>query len=858
MKKIAKRLFSSALFWFVGTSTLAGITNQNHGVSARSTSLFNPVNQQLQRHEANTENIAQGLSVEKVGIEIKESLQKIHEHFKYKFQQIRYRYPTSSSDRVNQAITYLLYKITDPIQAGSVNYYDQLVRNLTTIIDQNFSASIFKTRQNEPTDTYLPHPNYQITGNWKNNQNFIINDNIINTISPQEIENKVKKFLSNFVNFLIGENDKKFKVLPFLNEFGMDWYDQIPNSLKPKIIYDKSFTESDYLNLIDALTTTKQNSSIITNATELNKKTEEFNEKLNQRQIEDLKYLKSINSSDAATFSRLFTDSSIEKFNNLVDQIDSKYRITSPTYFWNLNFSQIDLIAFNKVLYPNIKVLSKKINYSTSTNQSPSFSYVLQYNNAFLGSNVTNLPYTGNFETNVQSILENTTKLISENFLKFFKIKDTINLRNSNLYFEVEDFEKTEITQELEKILPFEIKITNLFREFHYGAYTMLNEPLADELHFTTDFEIKFGNKDSFNWYKTFYKEGKTILIFPSYEIIDLLNVAPNFVPIWSYNDLNDLTADSLKSSEALSKVFDYGNTDIRFKYEPVELKLWGKKVILTTKLSLLGTDATRTYESELPIADFFNFKHLDDDFELLKNQIEEQIKVMYPEQYEYYMREENKWLRDQIINEALSIIENNPEFLSNSWEENVELFKEKFLKYFEDFFTQNPNGGQRGEIYQHYQGLREKLISVLNRLGISLDSDLAKSLLNQINYEEQKSLEVNEIVPPSPELVAIINFLDDPHNNVDKLKEFAPLLEKINPYLFAKTFDTTKRVSLYAVSGLTFMMSLISSGFIWRVSRLDGQKFRLRKGIFLTVGITILLLSLGGSGFLISLMAAG
>ncbi|MDQ0514095.1 hypothetical protein J2Z62_000533 [Mycoplasmoides fastidiosum] len=877
MKKIAKRLFGSALFWFVGLSTGVGLTAQNQKINTPKNLLSNLVIQKFQYQQKTEMTDAKNLTDEEIEVLITNALQQVHAVFERKFEQINRTYPNTESGQTSKAITYLLSRITDANNGETADYYNQLVTNLKILIDRNFNARIFASKQDKSKEDGIPFPSYRVQLNDNNSKsirgddyqrNQYLEDNLINTAGASQIRSSTNSLLKNLVSFLTTDkdygsyydSDDNFPLKTYqLNndQFGMGWYNKIPDNLKPRYVYNTSFDKTSYVNLITALTTTKNNSTIITDATNLQNLTSVFNNALDSQQTRDYAYLNEINSDTNSVFTKLFKDDSVNNLNALIEQVDSLYKITNAENFWNFNFSNAQFISVNNHDYPGIELVSKKINYSTSSSDMPSFEYGLKFNNAFASFRTSDFPYRGDFTESGNQILKTAVQLVNQKFSQFFELDKSANLKSFDLTLNPNDLKKTDIVQQLEQSLPFSFQIQNVQRQ----NPTYFGNLQPKEFLFRVDYSINLGSGAPFNWYSHFNETYHAFLKVPNYAALEKLKEAPELPPILDFDNLSKMNLgsfnDVLKDPEFLTNNFNYQNFDAAFAYHAIKAEPNKDKLIITTEVVLNGSELSKTYESELPISGLLDSEQFNNALQLIRDHIEQQLKDKYPEQYEYYMREENKWLRDELLSKALEQTKSDPSFLTNTLEENINLFSQKFLEGFLDFFSQSDQDALHSKIHEHYQNIREKLIAVLHRLGISLDSDLAKILLNQINFEEHKSLEEGKIIPPSAELAAILDFLNDPDTNIDKLKEIAPILEKLNPYLLAKTFNTTQRVSLYTVSTLTFMMSLISSGFIWRVSRIDGQKFKLRKGIFLAIGISILLLSLGGSGFLISLLAA-
>ncbi|MDQ0514094.1 hypothetical protein J2Z62_000532 [Mycoplasmoides fastidiosum] len=878
MKKIAKQLFGSALFWFFGLSTGAGLIAQNQETNTQKNHSFSLANQKFQRHQEAQVTEAKTLTDDEVETLIKKALEQLHVAFERKFGQISQTYPRTESGRTNKAITYLLSRITDANEKQTTDYYAELVANLKTLITRNFNAPVFSSQQNKSGEDNIPFPSYKVelTNESRRGRNYwehsYLVDNLVNTAGATQIRDLVNNLLNNWVTFLTSDSyssgyddDSNYPIQSYPlqsysrsnDSFGMGWYNRIPNELKPHFIYNRSFDQTSYLNLVSALTTTKNNSSIITVATNLENLTKVLNTALNRQQTEDAAYLKQLNQNKDLTFTKLFQDNSISHLNDLIEQVDPQYKIGDASNFWNFNFSNADFITIDNKNYPGVELTYKKINYSSSYSNNPSFEYTLKYNNASGTFRTSHFPYRGSLVDGGSLILTTTLQLMTQKFSNFFELNKSVNLKSYDLILDKSNFHKTQIVEQLEKALPFtfEIKSVERVNPTAFGA----SQP--KEFVFKINYVANLGNKAPFNWYVNFSNNHHAFLKIPNYAAIEQLEKAPELPPILDIDSLSKVNlgslSDLLKDPKFLADSFSYQNFDSSFAYQAIQAVPTKNKLIVTTEIRLTGSELSKTYETELPINGLLDSEQLNNALQLIRDQIEQQLKNKYPDQYDYYMREENKWLRDQLLAQALEKTRLDPSFLTNNLEENIELFTQNFLEGFLDFFSQSNQEALSDEIHKHYQEIREKLIAVLRRLGISLDSDLAKILLNQINFEEHKSLEEGKIIPPSAELAAILDFLNDPDTNIDRLKEIAPILEKLNPYLLAKTFNTTQRVSLYTVSTLTFMMSLISSGFIWRVSRIDGQKFRLRKGIFLAIGITMLLLSLGGSGFLISLLAA-
>ncbi|MDQ0514097.1 hypothetical protein J2Z62_000535 [Mycoplasmoides fastidiosum] len=773
-----------------------------HLTHSLTTNLHQSHDNEIDLHYYAEEENVQHYDDNELNLQIASAISKIHDFFSTKFQEIHNYYPRSETEWKDKALTYLLNKITDVTNPDTANYYDQLVANLKTFINRNLIAPIFQKEREETVEDFIPYHNYSLKDSKQNLAES--SDEVINTAPVNFIKTTVNQLLNNYTNFLIGsavENNQKSKIVGnHHSNLGMSWYQKIPENFKPQIVYDESIDKSSYANLVDALTTTKNKSEILTTAANWNKIADSFSQKLQKQYQEDLKYLKNFEGNNS-NFSHLFQDHTINQFNSLIKEINPDYQITDPEHDWNLNLSNADLFSFNNQEFPDLSFIGYRINYSRDKNTNPSFEYVLKKNNAWLSHLANNFAYQGDFEEVVKNLLTNILKIINENFLNFFKIDPAIDLNIPNFVLTKDSFIPTAITDRLFKILPFSFVIDNVQKVNENG------EPddsvsVDDNLFFKIDYQISLGNVGDFQWYQTFTEEYHLILNLPNPINLNLLNQAPELVPIWQEINLADGEGldiiQMFNDPEFLRKQFSYDNKNNLLEYRTLQAITDNDNINLITQINLVGTNLSRSYAKVFPIQFFWENQQFETAIEAVKTQLIEQFGNEYPKQYEFFMQEENQGLRDQIISATFLQTKSDPHFLTNSLAENIELFKTNFLQHLTGLLVENFNSAQENHIKEHYQNLREKLVNVLNRLGISLESKLAKGLLHQVDTDEAKSHEANEIRPPSPEMTAIIEFLDNPTTNLDHLKDLAPILENINPYSFTNALNTTEKNALY------------------------------------------------------------
>ncbi|MDQ0514092.1 hypothetical protein J2Z62_000530 [Mycoplasmoides fastidiosum] len=859
MKRHLKKFWSSAFFLIAGLAVITGFTTQNQQSNQTLTHLYHSRPQQQLAELSLPQVEFKGYTEIELDQKISETIAQIHTFFTNKYDQIKDLYPGSEAREIDKAITYLLYKISANDAASTNSYYSQLFDNLKNIILQNFNSSVFITASSSVSQfvfhTYLANSTLKL-GDGKNK----FDDFVINTVSDQTIKKAVDDFLTKFSNYLTSTNAVSSPVLTStINPFALDWYTNIPEALRPVVKFGHSLEESAYSNLIKALTTKDQNSKIVADLVGLKELISDFNTQLISDFENDLKYLSE--KITKVTIGQAFSDSSPLELMSLIKLVNSTYDFDWKDY-WNLNLSRAEKINLLTNSFPNVKVVDRKINYSTADKTSAAFSYTLNLNNANLNHTNTGLYYSTDFKEAAETILNWVNQTIRNNFFRFYQIDPNINLRNYPIFFDQSSFKETSLMQQLRQILPLSMEILNVNQTHNWDFLNQSRIQQFDQIPFSVSYQLILGdNSGSFNWdNKKVLQTSQLTFEIPNTNQLEALNQAPELIPVWNGEELKldtDL-AHIFDNQNFLNQHFSFNNTNPELEYKILSASREQNNIKLTNQITVVGTNLSRTYTIDLPISTLLSEQEFQSLVDALIGQIENEFAQKFPDEYAIYKDLNNGAIRQSLLEKVLAEIRSNPDFLKNTLEENIELFKSYFQKELENFFNKTEQQKIEDQILDHYAELRHKLITALNRLGISLESQLAKILLGQIDAEQALSLQNKKIAEPSAELKAIIDFVNDPDSDIDKIQQFAPILEKLNPYLLSKTLDRTEKGTLYAVTVLTAIMAAVSTGFIWRISRIDSSKFRLRKGIFLAIGLIILALSLGGSGFLISLVALG
>ncbi|MDQ0514091.1 hypothetical protein J2Z62_000529 [Mycoplasmoides fastidiosum] len=791
---------------------------------------------------------------------IAEILANIHNVFKSKYQELSTKFEKSSDDETNKSITFLLMNIT-AVDTNNL-WYKKLADNLKKVLYLNVLGDKFHYQNDQRADAesfpafnYLNEQRKKIV--LKLNDPNSHPDFIINTLMPSEARNLADQLLTGWQTYLTSGTD---------TTFGKSWYEQIPKQLKPVRHYDVALDTQDYQNLIDALTTTKASSEILLKHAKLEEIQKQVEQKLQTELTKDIKSLEDIKNQDKN--SQLFLDTAP---NNLALNLgllsNNPHSSQDVDLFkdkWNAHLSKENNISFNPLFsFPSTsdeskaKISDLKLQYFTNgnLNDNPSLDWILSLNNASVQGQY-HFPYTATPSETASFLLEKLFVLIQN-----FGIQNLIDLTDeakasNKTTFEPADFKQTfdmsQLPTGLLNLLKMEFKITAVQNEF-------TNKTNINDLLITITGSIQSNGTNP---------SGSNIIGSVSHDFIfrvnpdlenKLLTTAPKLDPVWN----NSIKLESNEQIQQLiaagqyNRYFSYNNTNSNFQYSTTGIEIGNGVVNVTTEISLNNKYASGmkiSYITALPISLFIDNTNFEALATAAADQINYDLTSIYGQLFEEVF---NPFELDDLTKQLIFEIKTDSEFPYRSIEENMDLFIERYQKELIDRISSAnfiDNDKRIEGLKDHYNEIRERLKAALVKVGISLDSNFAKSLLDQIDITEQNAIE-NTNVELDPRFLEIIDFIEDSDNNLDTIKSLGRLLEKFSPQQLVTALNQTQKGVAYGFTGITSLILLSSLGLIIRGIKIDHKKYSISKYWIVGIGTILLLMSISGLGYLISLI---
>ncbi|MDQ0514093.1 hypothetical protein J2Z62_000531 [Mycoplasmoides fastidiosum] len=871
MKKTIKWMRKYLTILFVGNfvslafNTLSENNQQSVSTSTKSDKLT------FVRQQNNRISLVPNYGVFNASAQITATLQSINELAKKKIEETKDQFPTSHEEDVAKSITFLLDKITSNNRNNK--WYKQLSDNLSTILYSNIlSGRFLYNSANNQENNQLPIFSYLADNRQKsllklddpNSQP----DFVINTLTQDEKSQFAHRFLNKWKTYLTTDSNKNSKSSSSSNKFGMEWYQSIPQSLRPSREYNVPLTEDDYQNLIAALTTTKANSQIILKHSELDQVQKEVEVKLKQKLQTDLASLEKAktNSNQNKT---LFFDTSARtlalNLGTIAQNSPSEEETKEFTANWNTHFSKTGNIHLDsnffltngEIAQASISDLQFKYQNTDGTpNNNPPLEWILILNNAVLKGEY-QFSNTSNPAQTTQFILEKIFAIIQKQ-----KITDLINLtpeaaNSLRTEFQPNDFQLTpmamQVLQKLSQLLKLDFEITQVNSDF--TAKKDINE-----FELTIQASLRsYGSAPDNNLSLGSLTKKFIYTIKPDLED-QIINQAPLIVPVWnnsveirSENQIQELLA-----AGNYNQYFDYPNADSNLNYVVTEISFDTANVYVTTAITLKNKYAsgyTKKYISTLPITLFIDEAKLNELAKIAAEKINNNFRWAYGDVFDTIF--DNAKL-NQIFEKVLTITKTAPNFQESAIDKKIEAFlnnyQNELLSQIQKNNSKN-NGINQEKINEYYNDLRERLKEALIKIGISLDSNFAKSLFEQIDLTETEALN-NQSTQLDPRFLEIINFIENSDKNLDVIRSLNSLLEHFTPKEIVKVLNDTQRTVAYSFTGISSAILLSSIGLIIQGIKIDSQKYRISKSVVIGVGIVLSLISTGGLGYLISLLA--
>ncbi|WP_391591769.1 hypothetical protein MCAV_07420 [[Mycoplasma] cavipharyngis] len=839
MKQWIKPLIKLGFILFT-TTAIASVVNHKSSFSNANFIKNQSINfSHTQIEKNNLDLTIKGYSEQQLKQKIDHILFEIKSVFQTKVNNPNFKYPANKNDQINQAITYLLSKIVDKSQKNFG--YSNLFQKLKNIINYNFQNKKFYQQINLKNNSDLIYKKY--LEQEKSLENVSTNKVVINTLSDQEIKDIVDNFLNNWKNYLI-DHSLKNKTQNFSsNHFGFSWYDQIPDSLKPVLKYNSVFTYQDYQNMIDAIVTNRENSKIISNQALFDQQ-DKVEQKLQAQLKHDQTFLKEKTENNQDS---LFIDRAPDNLAKILAKLSNQ----NPDDFnfkkiWNLYYSRIDDIKLNLKHFADqsnqIRLISKEIVEPTTNNDSFKLNWKLSLNNAFL-SNQSNLGYQLNVLNSTKNIFDLIFSAIEKNPNQFIKLSlNAINNFKQHLSFSNEDFIVDDLLYYFFKDRKIDLKIINL-TENDFPERTNINQY---KLNLVASLQLK--NKSLKSTSYSFSTKNFIYTINPDLEQ-RLLNSAPHLRPILNLKNrsINDvLGQDAIKN-----QLLNYNNDQSIFKYQPIWIvagdpNSLDPKLEITTLITLnhkFATNKSVIYFTSINLNEFS--KNLSN-FDQLALNLTKQI--IAKEKLDDNLSSSN--LND-IYQKALTKTKSDPDFHNRSVNQNLKIFSENYHDLIKQSHKLTPESIKS---YQDYQQLKNRLEKQLIKAGINLKSKFAQGLFNQINQTQEESL-TNPNATLKPEFLDLIDFINRSENNLNTFKALTSLIEKYSPEEINLALSQTQKNLSYAFVGISSLILLTSIGIIIRGLKIDQQKFQLKKPIIITIGMILLIISISGLSYLLTIL---
>ncbi|WP_391592033.1 hypothetical protein MCAV_01950 [[Mycoplasma] cavipharyngis] len=154
----------------------------------------------------------------------------------------------------------------------------------------------------------------------------------------------------------------------------------------------------------------------------------------------------------------------------------------------------------------------------------------------------------------------------------------------------------------------------------------------------------------------------------------------------------------------------------------------------------------------------------------------------------------------------------------------------------------------------KQYDDLRTRLKNALIKVNIDLESKFAKSLFEEIDKVEQDAL-TNPDATLKPEFLELIDFINKSENNLNIFKPFTTLLQKYSPEEIRFALNSSQKSLSYAFTGISSLIVISSIGMIVRGLRLNSRKYQLRKSMIITIGAILLIVSVSGLSYLLTIL---
>ncbi|WP_391591768.1 hypothetical protein MCAV_07410 [[Mycoplasma] cavipharyngis] len=784
---------------------------------------------------------------------ISQTLTEIHQAFSIKINSYKNSYPSSQEEITHQAITYLLSEITNPSQNI---WYQNLFKQLTNIVNYNFQNSQFKWNINLNNKNIFPYKKY-----LENEKDFTQHNNnnnvtVVNTLSDQEVKTSVDTFFNTWKSYLIDNNSQNSSN----NHFGFSWYNQIPQPLKPHKEYNKVFSSQDYQNIIDAIVTTRANSKIITDHGLLEEQTK-VEQKLKTQLDSDKKFLEQKTNNQK----QFLIDQGPGKLTKILSEI-SQQKVDDFKDKWHLNFSNVNDISLNSNVFENkkddVKLVSVKIVHTENKNDRnyywpyPSYrslyrpdslesklNAVISLNNAFI-SKASDLEYKNNdAEVSLDEITKLIFKTIKQNLYAFIQLSPNA-IENLKTYARLnqKDFVINNRLVEFLKEHNINLDITYagatyVDRKENINKYSITLDTsgvIKDSLYNNPDYNVGInGNNEVFQYE-----------IKPDLEQ-RLLDEAPRLELI--------ITKDALTTKDLKSSI-KYDNSNRIYQYQTIDAVTnyqdsLNPKLIVTTKISLIDKFVTSKFVNYTKTVLINDFKNNLTDFDLLAALAAKQIIESQR------LTNLDQDLLKTIFQQSLQKTKNDPEFNNRSVDQNVN----EFAKNYQDLINNNQNtlnklAPENIKDSQDYNNLQDRLKRALIKANIDLESKFAKGLFEQINKTQKDSL-VNADANLKPEFLELIDFINNSENNFDILKPISSLIQKYSPDEINLALSQTQKNLSYAFTGISSLVVISSLGIIVRGLRLNSRKYQLKKSMIITIGVMLLLISVSGLSYLLTVI---
>ncbi|WP_391591763.1 hypothetical protein MCAV_07360 [[Mycoplasma] cavipharyngis] len=777
------------------------------------------------------------------------TLKEVNRIFKNKLKSNNNSYPQSQKETDDQAITYLLTKITNK----SSVWYPIVFDRLKNILNYNFQNQYFQHKISSIDTKYFPYKKYLSANNslisYFNQLNF--DPIVLNTLRDDEIKQSVTNFLNSWKNYLTDKNwallynrfgvDWYYLLFKKSNRFGFAWYDLIPKKLIPHKEYNAVFTNQHYQNLIDAITSNKANSNII-NRAGLSKEQNNVENKLNAKLETDKKFLED---KIANKQNQIFTDHTPDKVAKFIAELSNR----DPKDFdfkskWNLNFSDLNDISFNNNIFDNLKNDVKLVEFKVIGDDSsyypdisPKLNWTLQLNNAFI-SNQSDFNYQNTVEESAYQIFQLLFETISKQPNAYLELKEgAIDRFIKNQKFDNYDFKLiNDLGSFLNKRNLF-LKIKEIETGSNINQYqiTLIGYYNFNEHAYRSDFRHEEKNSfKHFTYHLDFDLEQS------------LLNQAPHLKPKIINNNFQAEAISTLQKDD-----LKYDNPNSIFNYQPISIisknqNSLDPKLEITTLITLnhpLTTNKSLTYVTSFDLNDFSKDLSNFDQLALFLTK-----EIIAKEKLDDDLSASNL---NNIYQKALAKTKSDPEFNNRSINQNLKIFSENYHDLIKQSHKLTPESIKS---YQDYQQLKNRLEKQLIKAGINLKSKFAQGLFNQINQTQEESL-TNPNATLKPEFLDLIDFINRSENNLNTFKALTSLIEKYSPEEINLALNQTQKNLSYAFTGISSLIVISSIGMIVRGMKLNSRKYQLRKSMIITIGAILLIVSVSGLSYLLTIL---